>query len=192
MASVAVTADTAAAAASRTSDLTDGSGCFAVEDLAPGPYVVTVWRGNREVGAARVTLPRPPGAAPLTLEVAADPAAATPGGGEPAGATLSSIAGDGGVIAGEVLDLASGQPLEGAVVAVWQAEVTDSVLGLTDAQGRFRVTGLSSGDYRLSCYYRLIGYGNIEVTREGIRVGPGATSRVELRLDTSVAANPRR
>ncbi|HET9983238.1 MAG TPA: TonB-dependent receptor [Longimicrobiales bacterium] len=87
----------------------------------------------------------------------------------------------GGSVEGTVTDEATQAPLSGAIV-----QLRGTGLGvLTDAAGRFRITGVAPGTYVVSAQR----IGSREAS-ERVEVGAGAAARVELRLATEAVALP--
>ncbi|MGC3997646.1 MAG: carboxypeptidase regulatory-like domain-containing protein [Anaeromyxobacter sp.] len=145
----------------RSRSVIDPAGCFALDDLTPGPASVVVSApGRAPSDALRVEIPPPPGEARLDVALEA-----------------------GGVLTGVVRDDATSAPLAGARLSVegdLAAASTFPVLSeaVTGPDGRFTLTGLPR---RVSVYAAAAGHharilGGVDVP-PGAPVGP-----VELRL----------
>ena len=83
-----------------------------------------------------------------------------------------------------IRDLATGDPLPGAVVAATSPALADAQLAVAGDDGRYRHNGLRPGTYSLSVYYHVIERGNIEVRRTGVEVIAGRTTVIDLNLDS--------
>jgi len=169
-------------------ETTDANGTFRLDGLAPGVYRIHVFYGTvnarwQEVevtagGRERLEIDLNLNE---TAEAAPMPTAAAPATSHTADRTGSRR----GAIAGEVIDQATGEKLEGAVVAASGGPLRDAQMAVTNERGEFLIPGLPPGTYKLSCYYRLVDYGDVEIQRLAIEVAGGETTRVPLLLDTS-------
>ena len=79
-----------------------------------------------------------------------------------------------GQVAGQVTDANTGEPLDGAQVVVTGTQIG----GLTDADGRFSLRGVSAGEHQVSV--RLIGFGRRQRT---ITVQSGQTTTANFQLE---------
>ena len=80
-------------------------------------------------------------------------------------------------ITGTILD-ASGKALPGAVVTAKNESTPAAVNAKTDATGRFSITGLSAGSYRVEASAP----GFATVSRDGQQLAPGATQDISVTL----------
>lgn len=169
---------------------TGGGGNFEIVGLPPGAYDVIVYYADVDVRWQRIDVEA---GDQLELDIEINAA-----GGEPQEiATASSRAptqtgsagkGGRGILTGTIVDQASGEPLEGATVAATVDLTTSAQIALADEDGKFLIVGLRPGTYKLSIFYRLIDYGDIEVSITNVEISGGKTTRVPIRLDTSVRA----
>ncbi|MEL6672755.1 MAG: TonB-dependent receptor [Bacteroidota bacterium] len=83
-----------------------------------------------------------------------------------------------GTLAGQVKDAESGQPMVGATVSV----VGTYKGAFTDDQGRFRITGIKTGDYTVK--FSFLGYA--EKVYNGITISAGQTRNLEVDMSSSV------
>jgi uncharacterized surface anchored protein len=174
-------------------DTTNAHGEFRIDGLEPGTYRVSVYYSN--VSARWQDIEVKAGdevSLAIDLNLAGGESAAPVATAGPNAATRTADASSGrrGAITGQVLDQANGDKLEGAVVAATAPTMRDAQMAVTDENGKFRIGALPPGTYKLSCYYRLVDYGDIEVQRLNIEVAGGETTTVPIRLDTSVTAAP--
>ena len=82
-----------------------------------------------------------------------------------------------GAIVGRVLDQA-GDPLPGTTIEVVGPALAEPRVGVTDLEGRYRITGLPPGTYAVTL--RLPGFGS--AFRDGVVVGAGLAPRVDAEL----------
>ncbi|AOY59979.1 carboxypeptidase-like regulatory domain-containing protein [Desulfococcus multivorans] len=84
---------------------------------------------------------------------------------------------DKGSIAGRVVD-AAGRPVSGVTITISSStQPTSDLATLTNADGRFRLSGLAPGPYGLSAHRRGQPVGEAEA-----EVRPGQPAEVEIRL----------
>lgn len=97
----------------------------------------------------------------------------------PGASTVDLMLGRGGTISGLLLDENS-RPVSGRVMLVTETPGKSIPLAMTEARsdGSFRLTGLPAASYRLSA---TASEGRVSAT-DGIRVGPGEETSVQLRL----------
>lgn len=81
-----------------------------------------------------------------------------------------------GMICGRVLDKETGEPLVGTNIMI----VGEGKGGITDRAGRFRITGLSPGEYVIDFSY--IGYRTERF--DGVRIGAGSEVELDVALET--------
>jgi uncharacterized surface anchored protein len=180
-------------AAPQNTDTTDAGGDFRIDDLAPGSYDVNVYYSTASVRWQRVEVVagdtvkldieiNTAGDEPQVVDSAEDRSPTR---------TAHAAASSRGIIEGLVLDQTTGEPLEGAnVAAALGGNLRRAQLAIADAAGKFRIVGLPIGTYKLSVFYRLIDYGDIEVVISNIGVTGGATTTVPIHLDTSATRVP--
>lgn len=172
-------------------ETTDGAGAFRLTGLQPGRYKVFVYYATMSVRWQDVELAA---GQELELDIALEtgeldgPAPAARDEVDAGPDVEARTTARRGAIAGRVVDDATGEELEGAVVAVTSPHMRDAQLAVVDEHGVFRIVGLPPGTYHVSVAYRLVDYGSIEVQRGNVEVKPGETTQVALRLDTSVRA----
>ncbi len=96
-----------------------------------------------------------------------------------------AVASDSSAIAGTVLSTSPLRSLEGAVVHAWNTELSRMYTSSpTGDQGEFIVEDLPAGSYDLAVEYD----GVLHTLGRTVRVTPGKTKDLRVRLDTSVAA----
>jgi hypothetical protein len=170
--------------AAATTATTDGNGRFRMAGLAPGAYDVHVYYADAAVRWRQLHLAAGDDVA-LAIEINAAP------GGAPAemttatggGTTVSSGAHGHGRITGRIVDEVNGEPVEGATIsATLGARTTGARIAIADEGGYFRLAGLPAGSYRLSVYYRLVAYGDLELQINGIDVSAGKATDVPIRV----------
>jgi len=169
---------------------TGGGGEFEIPGLKPGAYDMIIYYSDVDVRWQRIDVKAGDKLA-LDIEINAS-------GGEPqevASArshsptqTGSASKGGRGILTGTVVDQASGEPLEGATVAATVGLMINAQIAVAGEDGQFSIIGLRPGTYKLSVFYRLIDYGDIEVSISNVEISGGKTTSVPIRLDTSVRA----
>jgi hypothetical protein len=118
----------------------DGDGRFVVEDLPAGKFALWVWRDSAPYVVYLESVEIAPGAKEVREEIVL-----------PAG-----------VLSGAVVDARTGRPIPGApIVIVGREEIWEGenmfAFAWADEEGRFRVEGLGTRDYRAMAYAS--GYG---------------------------------
>lgn len=98
-----------------------------------------------------------------------------------AGASSAWAQGGAGTIAGAITD-SSGAPLPGATVTVTAVRTAEARTTVTDASGAFSVPNLPAGTYEVEV--QLQGFSRL--ARPNVQVAPGATVRVDGRLDIAL------
>ncbi len=169
---------------------TEGNGNFEIVGLQPGAYDLMVYYADVDVRWQRIDV-KAGDRLDLNIEINAA------GGDLQEVATASSRApiqtdsaskGGRGILTGTIVDQASGEPLEGATIAATVDIMTSAHIALADENGKFLLVGLRPGTYKLSIFYRLIDYGDIEVSISNVEISGGKTTNIPIRLDTSVRA----
>lgn len=169
---------------------TGGSGSFEIAGLRPGSYDLMVYYADVDVRWQRIVVKA---GDKLELEIEINAA-----GGEPQeiatassrGPTQTDSASKGGrgILTGTIVDQASGEPIEGATIAATIDLMVNAQMAVAGEDGKYLIVGLRPGTYRLSVFYRLIDYGDIEVSINNVEISGGKTTNVPIRLDTSVRA----
>lgn len=159
----------------RSLSVIDGSGRYLLDDLLPGPAVVSVVApGHAPSAEIRVTIPEP---------------------GAPASVVDFEL-GAGGTLTGVVVDRADGRPIAAALVSVEGASASLAIPvrteAVADAEGRFTLTGLAEHEVGVTAsapghHARVIaapplaeGERRGPVTLELTPLQPGEEPRVEL------------
>jgi len=131
--------------ASVLSATTDGKGTFRMDALEPGRYRVLARYASLRTEPQEIEVTAG-ASARLQLELAPGPTAAAAT--AIAADTPEAAAARGhGAIAGIVTDQATGEPIEGAVVAATTPALRDAQMAVTDETGSYRLLGLPAGTY---------------------------------------------
>lgn len=126
---------------------TDEKGRFRLDDIPDGSYAVEIRRQGLKPVVKRDVGLKLPFRAVVEVEMQPDPAA--PGGPGPAAPAAAPRAGS-GAIRGRVVD-PEGRPLSEVVLRIVPADARDDPrFAWSDAEGRFELSGLVPGPWRLS------------------------------------------
>lgn len=169
---------------------TGGNGNFEIVGLQPGAYDVLVYYADVDVRWQRIDVKA---GDKLELDIEINAAGSEPQEVATASSrgptqTGSASKGGRGILTGTVVDQASGEPLEGATVAATVGLTVNAQIAVAGEDGKYSIVGLRPGTYKLSVFYRLIDYGDIEVSITNVEIRGGKTTSVPFRLDTSVRA----
>ncbi len=158
-----------------TEDFSDSDGHYQLGPLPPGNYTV-----RARFSETRTTYPDilivPQEQTELKITIDLTPAV------ESGGSSAATY----GSIEGIVLDGVDGDFFAGTVVALEAKHLSNAVLAISDENGFFRFRGLRPGSYNLSCYYQLVGEGDVEIRKNNIVVNPGKATDIEIQMDLSI------
>ncbi len=159
-------------------DMSDYQGKYRLGPLPPGRYTVRARYAEARQVYENIVV-RAGEQSPLAIELRFQaPSSETEGGDTP----VVSY----GSIEGIVRDDSDGTVFPGTVVSLVAAHLSDAPMAISDENGKFIFRGLRPGKYHLSCYYQLIGEGNVEIRQNNISVTAGQATEVTLNLDLQI------